>query len=124
MADKRRLKRWHLIYYLRVFECDNGQLLGHLVDVTTEGLMLVSERRIPNGQEFDLRMEIPTEDGIRNIPLKTYSVWSDYDINRSFFDTGFELVDPSSETIYQIRELIDELHFDGKSEVSEQQAYI
>ena len=124
MGDKRRLKRWHLIYYLRVFECENEQLLGHLVDITTEGLMLISEARIPNGREFDLRMEIPTDGAVRNVTLKAHSVWSDHDINRSFYDTGFELVDPSEETIELIREIIDELHFDGKPELTREEAYL
>ena len=125
MSDKRRLKRWHLIYYLRVFECNSDQLLGHIVDLTTEGLMLISEKRIPLGQELDVRMEIPAEDGTkRNLTMKTHSVWSDLDVNRSFYDTGFELVEPSAETIAQIQGLIDELHFSGKPELSEEEVYL
>lgn len=125
MGDKRRRKRWHLIYYLRVFQCDGDKLLGHIVDITTEGLMLISETRIPTGKELDVRMEIPTEDGTpRNITMKTLSVWSDHDVNRSFYDTGFELVDPSADTIVQIQELIEELHFDGKPELTEEEVYL
>ena len=124
MGDKRRLKRWHLIYYLRIFACDSELLLGHIVDISTEGLMLISEKRIPTAREFDLRMEIPTEEGVRNITMKAHSMWSDHDVNRNFFDTGFELVDPSEAIIEQIRELIDEFHFNGKSELSREEAYI
>ena len=125
MTDKRRLKRWHLIYYLRVFDCESERLLGHLVDITTEGLMLISEKRIPTVREFNLRMEIPTEEGVNwNITMKAQSVWSDHDVNRSFFDTGFELVEPGEHTIDHIRQLIDELHFDGKPEATEAEAYI
>ncbi len=125
MGNKRGLKRWHLIYYLRVFESGSEQLLGHVVDITTEGLMLISEKRIPFDREFDLRMEIPNEDGgKRNFTMKALSVWSDRDVNRSFYDTGFELVDPTPDTIEQIQMLIDELHFDGKREIIEEEAYL
>ncbi len=125
MGNKRRLKRWHLIYYLRVFESESQQLLGNVVDITTEGLMLISKNRIPTDREFDLRVQIPTEDGAsRSFTMKALSVWSDRDVNRSFYDTGFEIVEPTSDTIEQIQILIDELHFEGKREIVEEEAYL
>ena len=38
MTENRRMKRWHVIYYLRIFDQDKGSLLGHLIDITTEGI--------------------------------------------------------------------------------------
>jgi hypothetical protein len=43
MQEKRKLKRRHLIYYLRVFEKNTDTLLGYLVDITPEGIMIMSE---------------------------------------------------------------------------------
>jgi hypothetical protein len=43
MPEKRKLKRRQLIYYLRVLDRDSGALVGRLVDITTEGVMLLSE---------------------------------------------------------------------------------
>jgi hypothetical protein len=55
----RSLKRRHLIYYLRVFDRSSGKLVGHLVDVTTQGMMLISEAPLPDEAEFELRMDLP-----------------------------------------------------------------
>lgn len=38
--DGRTLKRRHLIFYLEVFNEDNDELLGHVVDITTKGIKL------------------------------------------------------------------------------------
>ena len=50
--DNRRLKRWHLIYYLRVFEQGSMDLFGHVVDITTQGMRLVNTEPITPGLLF------------------------------------------------------------------------
>ena len=52
--DKRQLKRVHLIYYLRIFDNDAGTAIGHLVDITTQGIMIISEEPVPAGKDFSL----------------------------------------------------------------------
>ena len=49
MDDQRKLKRRHLIYYLRVFDAESGDVLGHIIDIHTEGFLLISEHPIPTG---------------------------------------------------------------------------
>ena len=48
MDERRRLKRRHLIYYLRVFNQATDQLIGHLVDLTTEGTLTVPLSAVVN----------------------------------------------------------------------------
>ena len=108
---ERRQKRWHLVYYLRVFESHSGDLLGYLVDVTTEGMMLMSEKALPLHQSFDLQMEVPTDDKTKNnlIRLKAFSLWSKQDVNPHYQDTGFKLIEPTAFAVSAISELIAEL---------------
>ncbi len=47
LSDRISIKRRHLIYYLRVWNNKEDKVLGHVVDITTEGLMLISEQEIP-----------------------------------------------------------------------------
>lgn len=92
MGDKRRIKRRHLIYYLQVFDNDTGNLLGHLVDITVEGVMLVSESPIETGREFKMKMLLPEEyAGQKEILFTGKSHWSRQDVNPTFHDTGFSL---------------------------------
>lgn len=111
---QRRQKRWNLVYYLRVLKAENNELLGHLVDLTTEGMMIISEKPIPLQATFNLRMEIPAENDIpRMIALTAQSLWTKRDVNPSFHDTGFKLINPSKRALNAITSLIEELKFEG-----------
>jgi hypothetical protein len=113
MAETRKLKRRHLIYYLRVMDSRTGRLLGHLVDVTTEGIMLMSQQPIPTGELFKLRMVLPAEapEQTVTIDLEAKSLWSRKDVNPDFFDTGFQIVTASPPQLAAIATLIDDHGF-------------
>ena len=112
MAEKRRLKRRHLIYYLRVFDESNDQLIGHLVDITTEGAMLISEESIRPNTAFQLRMVLPTGiEGSKPVAFNARSIWCHRDVNPNFYASGFELLNPAPEDLETIERLIDELGF-------------
>lgn len=111
---KRSQERWNLVRYLRVTKAENNETVGHLVDVTTEGMMLISENSIPLHQTYNLRMEIPTEDDIpQMIALTAESLWTKKDVNPAFHDTGFRLINPSKRAVNAITKLIEELAFDS-----------
>jgi len=111
---ERNQKRWNLVQYLRLVKAENNNLLGHLVDLTTEGMMIISENPIPLGQTYNLRMQIPTENNLtRMVALTVQSLWTKKDVNPDFHDTGFKLINPSKHTVNAIKSLIDELKFDG-----------
>ena len=63
MAEEgRALNRRHLIYYfLEVNDIGSGELLGHLVDITTKGIKLVSKHPIETGKKFKLQMLLPED---------------------------------------------------------------
>ncbi len=111
---QRSQKRWNLVHYLRVLKAEYNQLMGHLVDITTEGMMIISEQSIPLNQNFNLRMEIPTSDDIpQMIALNAESLWTKKDVNPAFHDTGFRLINPSKRAINAITKLIEELKFEN-----------
>lgn len=108
LEDRRKLKRRHLIYYLRVFERGTGRLLGHLVDISTEGLMLLSEEPIETDQVFYFRMNLPTE--IRSSAHVTFnarSIWCKPDNSPDFYATGFNFEEVTTEDIRVIEKLIE-----------------
>jgi len=83
--NKRQLKRVHLIYYLRIFDSNSGINVGHLVDITTQGIMMISEEPIPVGKEFSLKMQLPgTITGREEIEFSAQSLWCKKDINPDF----------------------------------------
>jgi hypothetical protein len=112
MQEKRKLKRWHLIYYLRVLDRNTGQPIGHLIDINPDGIMLVSEAPIPIDQLFQLQMILPEEiAGINHWNFEAKSLWCEPDINPSLHKTGFQLLGVHPEDIGVIECLIDDYGF-------------
>lgn len=124
MHDKRALKRRNLIYYLevfetkndslysRVFERENGPLAGHLVDVTTEGLMLLSEKPVEVGAKFKFRMVLPEfmeESG--EIGFEGICAWSKRDVNPDYYLVGFKFDKLPEKKIKLINQLVMEAGF-------------
>ena len=111
--EKRQRRRWELVFYLRIFDQSNGELLGHVIDISEDGLMLLSEAPIELNKDFDLNLEMPAsgDAGPYKINLKARSLWQSRDANPDLVDTGFQLIDPDQESVEAIHDLIDELQF-------------
>jgi hypothetical protein len=113
MNEARALKRHHLIYYLEVYNQDDGELVGHLVDINTRGIKLVSRQPVPILRTYHLRMMLPEElYKEREITFSARSLWSSNDVNRDYYDTGFETsLDSLAQEI--INDLIKRLGFNN-----------
>ena len=107
MSERRKIQRRHLIYYLRVFERGTGQLVGHLVDISTEGLMLLSEEPIETDRVFYLRMTLPTEiHSSAHVTFNGRSIWCKPDNSPDFYATGFSFEEVTTKDIRVIENLI------------------
>jgi hypothetical protein len=110
--NKRKLRRVHLIYYLRIFDNNSGLNVGHLVDITTEGIMMISEEKVTLGKDFSLRMQLPTTiTGREEINFTARSLWCKPDINPDFFVSGFRINDISPQEVKTITALINAYGF-------------
>ncbi len=112
MTEKRKAKRRHIIYYLRVFDRKTDQLIGQMVDITTNGMKLVSKSAIEPETSLELRMVLPEEiDNQTEILFDAKSLWCKRDINPNFFSVGFEFIRISPEDVNIIKNLIYEFSF-------------
>ena len=102
----RNQKRWQLVSHLRVFDYGTNELIGHLFDVTSEGIRLISEQPIATGRDYHLKMDLPGD--ADTLVLSAHSVWSKEDIKPGFWDTGFQLLETSDKTKTRIEHLIAE----------------
>ena len=108
-AEKRSLERRHLMYYLRVWDTQEDKLIGHLADVSSDGFLIVGENRIPVDKEFQLKMMLPASAGSAEpLEFKANSCWSSNDVNKLFYDTGFQFSDISQETLERLNSIIEE----------------
>lgn len=112
MRDNRKLKRRHLIYYLKVMDRDSDSLLGFLVDITTKGIMIMSEEPIKAGRIFHLKILLPTDDmNKKHLIFDAKSLWSEQSVNTDFYDTGFELINVNTKDFESIDKIIYKLGF-------------
>jgi len=108
--DERNQERWLLVSCLRVYDAQNRRLLGHLVNVTTEGIMLLSESPLAVDQDYRLNMAVPLGDGaVEEIELEARSVWTKADEDPHFYNTGFQITDAPDESMETISALIEKL---------------
>ncbi len=110
--DRRRLKRRHVIFYSRVFDRNTGALLGHLMDITVEGLMLISDSPLDAGTNYHLRMDLPED--VKAKPYLSFDaicLWSRPDINPAFYNAGFKVLNMTQDDIDLVENMIDEYGF-------------
>jgi c-di-GMP-binding flagellar brake protein YcgR len=99
----RQADRWYLVYYLRVFDGMSRNILGHLVDISEKGLMLICENPVEVHGDYRLRMRLPNQMKDRDeILFSASSRWCKKDANPDFYLVGFEMHDLAP----KIREII------------------
>jgi hypothetical protein len=107
--DERNQERWLLVNNLRVFNAENNEILGHLMNVTTEGIMLISEQPLAVDAEFQLKMAVSIGDETADIELDARSIWTKADDDPHFYKTGLQFTLCSEESIQAISSLIEKL---------------
>ncbi|MDH5648244.1 MAG: PilZ domain-containing protein [Gammaproteobacteria bacterium] len=112
--ENRKLKRWQLIYSLRVFESASHQLFGYLSDISDNGMSLVTEKAIPVNRGMRLSMEVRQQNSeILPVELDARSVWVNQDEETGLYRAGFELSGLDPLLVTSVRCIIDELKLEA-----------
>jgi hypothetical protein len=110
----KRTSRKYCKVYMDVRNHENGEHLGHMVDVTTQGLMLLSEAPIHTEAVFHLEIFLPGEvEGKTQITVSALSRWCKEDENPGFYNTGFEFRKVSPKDRHTIEQVIQKFCFKG-----------
>ena len=112
MQDRRSFPRRYLMFYSRVFNLRTGELVGHIVDITPTGAMLISETPLETDVNFRLKMELPEEISTKQfLNFDAKSVWCNHDIIPAFYDIGFQLLNVPQSDIDLIERLVEAFGF-------------
>jgi len=76
---------------MRVHDRTSSNLVGRVVDLTTEGMRIVSEQPVTAADALQLKMTLPVGLGAAEVAFDARAVWSGPDINPDFFDTGLKI---------------------------------
>jgi len=110
--EQRSVTRRHLAFYLRVFDGMSSRVVGHLIDISPKGLMLLCDEAVAVNEEYRLRMRLPEDFAASGeILFQAVSRWCRPDDNPDFFITGFQIQDLEGEAESSISQLIEEFGY-------------
>ena len=104
MNERRRLSRRDFSYYMRLVDNDTQELVGHLVDLSSGGFKLDSQKPIPLNKDYRFRMELTSE--VADQPYMVFlarSRWCQVDpLDPFIYNVGFQLltISPSGFEIF------------------------
>jgi len=116
ILDRRGQQRRHLVFYLDVFDAETGAILGQLGDITTGGMLLISDSPLAIKEEGELRslkVMLPKAGGFTGgeLIVRVKTCWTSPDFNPDLYCTGFQYVDPDDELFLIVNRLIGLLGF-------------
>lgn len=90
MANHRAQPRRELNVYLEVREADSGRPVGHVVDLTTGGMRLVTTAAFEEGATYRLLIAIDIGPaGAKTVPVNAVCTWAGRDVNPDLNAVGF-----------------------------------
>jgi hypothetical protein len=104
----RKLERRTLSKTIYITNQITGQTFGELINITTEGLMIISDNEIETGSIFQLELTLaePIE-GETKIELGADCLWCRKVENFTRYWGGFQIIDASEKAVQQVELLID-----------------
>jgi len=120
----RRQERIELIYYLRLFDTETNQSIGHLVNVNPEGIKVIGERLLSSGETHTFAMDLPRHFGPqRQIVFAAQIVWSRLPPDSQFYSSGLKLLSVSEQDRALLERLMqdfdrEEISFDIADEMN------
>jgi hypothetical protein len=105
MPERRTAPRKKFSFYMRVLNDDTQQILGHMVEVSQDGLRLETIGPLPINKEYYLRLELTPDVGdVPYIVFVARTKWCKTDdIQPNLYRVGFEIVEilPEDRQIFQ-----------------------
>jgi len=97
------------MFHITVLDCELDENVGYLVDLTTDGLLLISDQQIELNKVFKLCLHLPVDVfGMSELNLVAESRWCKKDLNPEFYDTGFRMIEVSQQHVEKINHMIEE----------------
>lgn len=109
MDERRKQNRRLLTFFSRVVDRTNDRLLGYLVDMTTDGALIVGNLPLKINNKFLLRIDLPDSYGeIPQLDLEARAIWCSPDDDPELFRTGLQLINIENSNEAVLERLINE----------------
>jgi hypothetical protein len=109
MFDKRQNRRKNASVEFGVYESDTDRFFGCLVDLSVEGVKLVSESEIDSDILYHFKMKLPEKvRGTMYVEFEARSRWCEQVQDSNSYETGFIFEDISRDDLEVVEALLDE----------------
>ena len=114
MRKHRRRPRKNTPHLVKVLDADTGEVLGRVVDVTADGMMLVTEGSMELGHVIKARLILPVMVQARTeIQVEAEAVWCKQDSNPSFYKVGFRFSNLAGEDGFLLEDVMQKFNLVG-----------
>lgn len=114
MHNSRKRPRKNTPHVVKAIDTATMQPLGRVVDVTAEGLMLVTEMNLVVGTTYSMRLNLPIMVHFRSeVDVEAIVRWATPDTNPTFQRAGFQFVRIDSEDGLLLEEVMHKLNLVG-----------
>lgn len=107
--ERRSLERIKISYYLPIISSESYELLGILSDITTKGLLVNSQKKLPLNQQFKLHLDL-TGDGFDQSSINFIAQVKNVRPDRfepGYYNIGFEMLNLSITNIRTIKIIME-----------------
>ncbi|MDR0303971.1 MAG: PilZ domain-containing protein [Chitinispirillales bacterium] len=116
VENKRVNPRRNLYYYLQVIDIDADNKLGRIADLTTGGMMLISDKQFEIGSVVKARIILDNnlfDMLFSDLDITFTTQWSKPDAKPGHFANGLKFVDLNDKDLRTIEQIIQKIGFNG-----------
>lgn len=114
MQDYRHRPRKNTPHVVKAFDAKQGEYIGRIVDITADGMMLVTKQRYTVGRTFQIRVMLPVMVQQKtDITVQSRIIWCEADSSPGFFKTGFQFVNLAGEDGFLLEDVMHKLNLVG-----------
>jgi hypothetical protein len=110
----RHQQRKHLFLYLEILEQGTHRMLGHLGDISDQGMMIIAEHPLPLFTTLKIQIRLP-DSGEFAKPFITVTVetrWAKRDVNPDLHCIGCRFLDLSEDDVPVVKQVGELLSFE------------
>ena len=109
LQTRRQQQRVQLHKPISVINMNTHKVMGALVNITTEGFMLMSDTLIESNRIYPISLLLPDAmSGHKQVDLGTDCLWSRVEAEGERYWAGFQIIDASRSALDRIEALIGE----------------
>jgi hypothetical protein len=109
MAERRKFERRSISYYMRIIDVGENQMIGHLADITLQGLKMDSQKPLPAKREYRLRINTTADVADKgSIEFVASSRWCQPDpLQTGLYVIGFQITKIAPHDAEIVKRIVD-----------------